>query len=168
MDKNEALQVIRSNYPTDRNQLCEALETLIPELKESEYGKPCGGIVLEDFNGGEGFYKVNLAYLNKEQVIEIEELVKKWNPKLKENEDERIRKECISIIDAWDKSCRLQGDYCEVAPKCIAWLEKQGEQTTAWSEQDELNFNQAIYVCHQHGYLGVETWLKSLKERIKV
>ena len=39
--------------------------------------KPNGGIVLEDFNEGEGFYKVNLAYLNREQVIEIEELVKK-------------------------------------------------------------------------------------------
>jgi len=49
-------------------------------------------------------------------------------PELKESEDEKIRKECISIIDTWDKSCRLQGDYCEVAPKCIAWLEKQGEQ----------------------------------------
>lgn len=41
--------------------------------------KPNGGIVLEDFNEGEGFYKVNLAYLNREQVIQIEELVKKWN-----------------------------------------------------------------------------------------
>jgi len=40
--------------------------------------KPNGGIVLEDFNEGDGFYKVNLAYLSKEQVEEIENIVKKW------------------------------------------------------------------------------------------
>ena len=36
MDKNEAIKIIRSNFPTGRHQLCEALETLIPELKESD------------------------------------------------------------------------------------------------------------------------------------
>ena len=36
-------------------------------------------IVLEDFNEGDGYYKVNLTYLSKEQVEEIETLVSKWN-----------------------------------------------------------------------------------------
>lgn len=58
-------------------------------------------------------------------------------PELKENEDERIRKECISIIDAWDKSCRLEGDYCDAA-SCIAWLEKQGEKKPTDEEMKEL------------------------------
>lgn len=58
-------------------------------------------------------------------------------PELRESEDERIRKECISIINAWDKTCRLQGDYCEVASSCIAWLEKQGEQKSIWHNEDE-------------------------------
>lgn len=49
-------------------------------------------------------------------------------PELKESDDERIRKDCISIINAWAEACRLEGDYCEVAPICIAWLEKQGDQ----------------------------------------
>jgi hypothetical protein len=40
---------------------------------------PNGGIVLEDFNGGEGYYKVNLDYLNKKQVEEIEKIVNEWN-----------------------------------------------------------------------------------------
>ena len=47
---------------------------------------PNGGIVLEDFNGGEGHYKVNLDYLNKKQVEEIEKIVNDWNkvkPKFK-------------------------------------------------------------------------------------
>lgn len=40
---------------------------------------PNGGIVLEDFNGGEGHYKVNLDFLNKNQVEEIENIVNGWN-----------------------------------------------------------------------------------------
>lgn len=40
---------------------------------------PNGGIVLEDFNGGEGHYKVNLDFLNKKQVEEIEKIVNDWN-----------------------------------------------------------------------------------------
>lgn len=38
----------------------------------------------------------------------------------------------------------------------------------AWSEEDELNLNQAIYVCHQNGYDGVENWLKSLKDKLQL
>ena len=39
------------------------------------------------------------------------------------------------------------------------------DSLSAWSEEDENNYKQAIYVCHQHGYNGVENWLKSLKDR---
>ena len=40
-----------------------------------------GGIVYEDFNEGDGYYKVNLAYLSKSQVEFIENLVASWqNP----------------------------------------------------------------------------------------
>lgn len=72
---------IRVNMTSD--YIIDLLEPIpftpkIPEKGKVE--KPNGGIVLEDFNEGDGFYKVNLAYLNKEQVEEIESLVKKWNP----------------------------------------------------------------------------------------
>ena len=73
----------------------------------------------------DNFKKIKAANKYNNELVDF---IEYEYPELKENEDERIRKECISIIDAWDKSCRLQGDYCEVAPKCIAWLEKQGEQ----------------------------------------
>jgi hypothetical protein len=66
---------------------------------------------------------LNSKELSQEQKEKLESIF----PELSESTDERIRKECISIIKAWDESCRLQGDYCEVAPACIAWLEKQGE-----------------------------------------
>ena len=105
----------------------EVAEFVFPELKENkDEEKPNGGIVSEDFNEGEGFYKVNLAYLNKEQVIEIEELVKKWNPDLKESEEEKIRKvllnEFIHLQSKGYKFAGLEGE------EIIAWLEKQGEQ----------------------------------------
>lgn len=92
-------------------------------------------------------------------------------PELKESDDERIRKECISIIDAWDKACRLQGDYCEVAPECIAWLKKIGK--TTWSEEDERHKNTIIRAirgaCNITPIDGelAEKWIKSLKERMK-
>lgn len=40
--------------------------------------KPNGGIICEDFNEGDGYYKVNLAYLSKSQVEFIENLVTSW------------------------------------------------------------------------------------------
>lgn len=36
MNRNEAIDIVRKNWPCDRHQLSEALETLIPELKENE------------------------------------------------------------------------------------------------------------------------------------
>ena len=36
MDRNEAIDIVRKNWPAGRPQLNEALEILIPELKESE------------------------------------------------------------------------------------------------------------------------------------
>lgn len=46
---------------------------------QQEFGYPIAGIVLEDFNGGEGFYKLHLDYLNKQQVEDVEKLVMSWN-----------------------------------------------------------------------------------------
>ena len=91
------------------------------DLSIEEKKKPNGGIVLEDFNEGDGLYKVNLAYLNKEQVEEIESLVKKWNP---ESEDERIRKELIKLL----RNLFNNYSYFIKDPfytECIAWLENQ-------------------------------------------
>lgn len=37
MDRKEAIDIVRNNWPDGRHQLSEALETLIPELKKSKY-----------------------------------------------------------------------------------------------------------------------------------
>ena len=82
-----------------------------------------GKIVLEDFNEGDGYYKINLAYLNKEQVEEIENLVSKWNPT-----DEDI-KSCIAMCLTDVNEQRFK-DYGTNLRDCLAWLEKQGEKPT--------------------------------------
>lgn len=78
-------------------------------------------IILEDFNEGDGYYKINLAYLSKEQVEEIESLVSKWNPT-----DEDI-KSCIRMCLTDANEQRFK-DYGTNLKDCIAWLEKQEVQ----------------------------------------
>ena len=80
-----------------------------------------GKIVFKNFNEGDGYYKVNLAYLSKEQVEEIEALISKWNPT-----DEDI-KDCIRICltDANEQRFKNYGTNLK---DCLAWLEKQGGQ----------------------------------------
>lgn len=83
----EALDEAKAIHKAIKQDLKPIIEQIFPELKESRTEKPNGGIVSEDFNEGNGFYKVNLAYLSKEQVEEIENLVKKWNPKSEDEVD---------------------------------------------------------------------------------
>ena len=83
---------------------------------------PNGGIVMEDFNGGEGFYKLHLDYLNKKQVEEVEEMVRTWN-KESNASDENI-KNCIGMC-LTDANEQRFNDYGTTLKNCIAWLEKQ-------------------------------------------
>jgi len=138
---DEALKRAKKLY--EQGTITESLSYVFPELKEREdYRKPNGGIVLEDFHGGDGFYKVNLAYLSKEQVEEIENIVNKWNAEPEESEDEKIRK--------WIKK-ELENKYVEdgivnnvLADKAFAWLEKQGEPTDINPSEFDLRLNKLI------------------------
>lgn len=106
---------------------------------------PNGGIVLEDFNSGEGFYKLNLDYLNKNQVEEIEELVRTWNTESNSPNNENIRA-CIGmcLTDADEQRFK---DHNTNLKECIAWLEKQDEQNTANFNEVEREKNN--FVCRQ-------------------
>lgn len=87
--------------------------------------RPSGGIVLEDFNGGEGFYKLNLAYLNKKQVEEVEEMVREWNNEPTASEEDI--KDCIGLCLTDADEQRFKNYHTNLRD-CLAWLEKQGEQ----------------------------------------
>ena len=91
-------------------------------------------IVLEDFNEGNGYYKVNLAYLNKKQVEEIEALVSTWSPT-----DEDI-KSCIQMC-LTDTNEQRFNDYGTNLKDCLAWLEKQGKSNPYSGVSFEYNGN---------------------------
>lgn len=76
MDKEEAIKIVKSHYPANKQMLNEALEFLIPELKEDE--------------------------------------------------DERIKKNCVHFLEL-QKTHHASTVEIE---KCIAWLEKQGQKFT--------------------------------------
>jgi hypothetical protein len=104
-----------------------------------------------------------VKYLSSTEALLVSQTLENTFPELKESEDERIKR-CIGmcLTDATEQ--RFE-DFNTNLKDCLAWLEKQGEQE--WSEEDELNLKQAIYVCHQNGYTAVENWLKSLKPHWK-
>lgn len=83
---------------------------------------PDGHIVLEDFNGGEGFYKVHLDYLNKKQVEEVEEMDRTWNKE--SNTSNEIIKNCIGMCLTDANEQRFK-DYGTNLKECLDWLEKQ-------------------------------------------
>ena len=154
---------------------------------------PDGHIVLEDFNGGEGFYKVHLDYLNKKQVEEVEEMDRTWNKE--SNTSNEIIKNCIGMCLTDANEQRFK-DYGTNLKECLAWLEKQGtsytkrdvddayvegmafakdeleKQKSAWSKEDEERFQSCLCILQAKGFMGVtETintkWLKSLKQKLK-
>lgn len=83
---------------------------------------------------------------------------------LKESEDEKIRKALIEHIKS---NCATNFVlFQKFSPDdVIAWLEKQSEQKSTWSEEDEKMLNHIIGLLE--GLPNLHNWLKSLKDRIQ-
>ena len=124
MKREEAIKTVKNNWPEGRLMLQEALQTLIPELNESE--------------------------------------------------DERIRKELIRLFQS--ENTESYGEFTN--KQLVAWLEKQGGQKPAWSEEDESGFGDAMWAIKQAMSIAkdendmgnlwyAERWIKSIKERMK-
>ena len=127
---------------------------------------------------------VNLAYLIKEQIKEIDALVSKWNS-VEESEDERIRQALLEYFGEECDTATINGIYCY---KIYNWLEKQGKTSPVlsnslnigkmenkgneekispkWSKEDEEEFKIAIETLHEAGQHSSAMWLKSIKQRI--
>lgn len=107
--------------------------------------------------------------------------VQDFFPELKESEseDEKIRK---GLINGFNE-CLKNSQYSSNAQKywhnikiedIFTWLEKQGEQKSAWSEEDALRLEEAIYMIKARGWIRsddavklVLDWLKCLKDRVQ-
>ena len=95
-------------------------------------------------------------------------------PQLAESEDEKVRKELIKIVSKFQPE--VWKELSETPQSVfIAWLEKQGEQKPAWSEEDEDMLYKATVVVNRLCAKGEEFvwsidtlkkvfyWLKSLR-----
>lgn len=139
MNKEEAIKIVRSHYPANKQMLNEALEFLIPELKESEDEKIRKEIIAI-FKGQTSFTteedgKKYIEWLEKQGdkdklIQELGEYKVKYTQEVLEQhinsmgnkDDERLRKTTIAFLKDF-----VEQGY-ENAVECIDWLEKQGEQ----------------------------------------
>lgn len=119
------------------------------------------------------YIKENCDCVNAKDIGSLFEQV---FPELKESEDEKIRKGLIKGLSAMRDIHHHQtfSDDAINIDYAIAWLEKQGEQKTAWSEEDEMFLYNIIKDIDQlkraskieqlsDVYDKEISWLKSLK-----
>ena len=96
-------------------------------------------------------------------------------PELRDSEDDRIRKEIICFL----RNIPNSNYTCE---EMAAWLEKQGEKSAEWSEEDKnmiykirnmifkYAFSQSAVdvngdLCEKE-YIEADVWMESLKDRV--
>ena len=104
------------------------------------------------------------------------EQVAKYFPELKDSEDEKIRKWLIEMVEEVRKANPTNESHNGNCSDAIAWLEKQGEQKPACSEEDirkielictYLNAYKAYQTPVGIEYIdGCISWIKALIERV--
>ena len=109
---------------------------------------PNGAIVMEDFNGGEGFYKLHLDYLSKKQVEEVEEMVRTWNKETKTSNENIINCIGMYLTDANEQRFKV---YDTNLKDCLAWLEKQCDNKEC---DDEWEVSAGLYKCTKRMFDG--------------
>jgi len=162
-------------YESANDDQKHVLESLFPELKESESEDET---IRKDIISHLQF----LAQYCSESMPDVD----KWIAWLEKQSIQQIRTglEWVNTIDdACDKRYSeeyTQGEYCHKQSfkwgfqEGVDWLEKQGEQKSAWSEEDEQIILSIEQVMNCASLLNIvpekmdkiRTWLKSLKQRI--
>ena len=180
MDRNEAIKIVKSHYPANKQMLNEALEFLIPELKESE-------------NEDERMKKSIIQTLKKYSKC-VEDgndspsakdfLVKDIENQIAWLEKQGEQKPTIEMKSA-EESLGIDSEtYNKIVDECIYSEQKSQRMVSAeakeamydkpacaWSEEDESWFKElelmALSFSNDVSYLKkFFDWLKSLKQRI--
>lgn len=139
MDRKEAIRVVKDNWPEGRHQLKEALEILIPELKESEDEKIRKELIQffsdkdeEDYEGLHPMAQI-VAWLENQGQVKESIISQHENKICKESDDsltsenERIRKAMIDFFKHEREKGVTVLHYGVNIERMITWLEKQGE-----------------------------------------
>ncbi len=103
-----------------------------------------------------------------------QEVAERYFPELAESKDERIRKAIIEHFTGLHSSVYPYKGFTK--EQILAWLEKKGEQKpAAWSEEDEENSKNILYILNQFKGFAIYSedktaencidWLKSIKSR---
>lgn len=81
-----------------------------------------------------------------------------------ENEDERVRKALITFFQGFPYSAiEKAGTNLKEA---IAWLEKQGEQKSSWSKEDENTIKVLMNIIRKSEIINSIIYTDSLKEKL--
>ena len=179
MERKEAIEIIKKNWPDSSfTMLREALETLIPELKESKdekirkwlvnyFREVCNNVAEKEKNAV-------LAWLEKqgEQKSNIVPIFKVGDIIKNKKNDDTVKVEQILIdsycYSGWDGAATIHSDFL---------ISDQGnwelvEQKPAWSEEDEQNYDILLkIICSSNKSESLVNklfdWFKSLKGRIR-
>ena len=136
MTREEAIEIVKKNWPEGRHQIKEALEFLVPELKESDDERMIAAIKQAvKLSSQEGGFLINnitreeaLAWLEKQKPVE-------WS-----DEDELMLNSIIDVLKLTNGAAQMKIDW-------LKSLRPQPKQE--WSEEDKDRLNR-IY-----GILGL-------------
>lgn len=127
MDRNEAIEIVKNNWPHGRYQLAEALETLIPELRESEdeLMRKEAIAIIKQYNiicEREG----TKCYTADRVISWLEKQGKKSN--IPQSAEDNLRRQHIIQVLEYARSLDAYNQFGkERINKDIAWLKKQAE-----------------------------------------
>lgn len=115
--------------------------------------------------------------IHKSIKKDLRPVIEQIFPELQESDDAKMWKLLkkyvhYNISDTVLEADHITREYLE------SWLEKQGEQKTSWSEEDENSFLNVLWCCKKAASIAkdenemgtvwcAEQWLKSLKERVQ-
>lgn len=184
MDRKEAIEIVRSNFPNGRIQLSEALKILIPELQESEDEQHRKWILEYLYDGmrksDEQFkdqFECAIAWLEKQGESQVSKL------QVSDELYEHIRNTCACIDDALSsKTLADINDYLSMAERsansAFDMVEKQREQkpvTINNLQLDELTWEDIntlegiinnVHSEFRNG-IGAESFGKEVLERFR-
>ena len=117
----------------------------------------------------EKLYKEALERAKEFVCIDNIEVAEYIFPELNKLGDEKIREWIIEELHLSYQRAAGDREREDSLKKAIAWLEKQGEQKPAWSDDDEdvlVDVEEAI-INYWHGQSQEDllNWLKSIKDR---
>lgn len=184
MTPQEKLELARDWYndklTTNKEKLL--LENLFPELKEYNdemIRKEMIDFIQETIDTVGESPNVWTMSNAKKWLAWLERQNKETPQVITDSESDKIRKNIkIALMSMEDNLSVFYSTHHTSQKELLDWLEKQGEQKSAWSEDDEIGYNGSLWAIKQARTIAkdendmgdlwyAERWLKSLKGKVQ-